>query len=101
MKLHIYSLIGCPYSIKSESMLEPYEPQIIKVEQNEKNKYKKMNNMDTFPQIFLVNEESGVRIKIGGLDSTVKLLDSIFNKKSIDYSTEDAKQLKKFFLNKK
>jgi hypothetical protein len=82
-------------------MLEPYEPQIIKVEQNEKNKYKKMNNMDTFPQIFLVNEESGVRIKIGGLDNTVKLLDSIFNKKSIDYSTEDAKQLKKFFLNKK
>ena len=101
MKLYIYSLIGCPYSIKSESLLDPYKPQIIKVEQNEKNKYKKMNNMDTFPQIFLVNEESGVRIKIGGLDNTVELLNNIFNKKSIDYSTEDSKQLKKFFLNKK
>ena len=101
MKLYIYSLIGCPYSIKSESLLDPYKPQIIKVEQNEKNKYKKMNNMDTFPQIFLVNEESEVRIKIGGLDNTVELLNNIFNKKSIDYSTEDSKQLKKFFLNKK
>ena len=101
MKLYIYSLIGCPYSIKSESMLKPYNPEIIKVDQNEKNKYKKMNNMDTFPQIFLVNEESDRRIKIGGLDNTVELLSNIFNKKSIDYSSEDAKQLKKFFLNKK
>ena len=101
MKLYIYSLIGCPYSIKSEILLDQYKPQIIKVEQNEKNKYKKMNNMDTFPQIFLVNEESEVRIKIGGLDNTVELLNNIFNKKSIDYSTEDSKQLKKFFLNKK
>jgi len=81
-------------------MLEPYDPQIIKVEQNEKNKYKKMNNMDTFPQIFLVNEDTDHRIKIGGLDNTVELLSNIFNKKSINYSSSDAKELKKFFLNK-
>ena len=101
MKLYIYSLIDCPYSTKSESMLAPYEPQIIKVEQTEKNKYKKMNNMATFPQIFLVNEDTNKRIKIGGLDSTVELLDNIFKNKSIDYEDYDAKQLKKFFLNKK
>jgi hypothetical protein len=82
-------------------MLAPYEPQIIKVEQTEKNKYKKMNNMATFPQIFLVNEDTNKRIKIGGLDSTVELLDNIFKNKSIDYEDYDAKQLKKFFLNKK
>jgi len=82
-------------------MLKPYEPQIIKVEQNEKNKYKKMNNMATFPQIFLVDEDKNNRIKIGGLDSTVELLDNIFKNKSIDYEDSEGKELKKFFLNKK
>ena len=41
MPLTIYSLEGCPYSIKSESLLKLYNPKIIKVSQAEKDKYKK------------------------------------------------------------
>ena len=43
MLLYIYSLIGCPYSLKSEETLKLYKPKIMKVSQNEKDKYKKMN----------------------------------------------------------
>ena len=53
MSLIIYSLEGCPYSMKSESLLKLYKPKIVKVSQLEKEKYKKQNNMNTFPQIFL------------------------------------------------
>ena len=41
MQLIIYSLEGCPYSMKSESLLKLYKPKIVKVTQAEKDKYKK------------------------------------------------------------
>lgn len=95
MPLTIYSLEGCPYSIKSESLLKLYNPKIIKVSQAEKDKYKKQNGMNTFPQIFLDT------IKIGGLDSVTELLAKIFNKEKINFNNEDSDRLIKFFLNKK
>ena len=97
MLLYIYSLEGCPYSIKSESKFIAYKPDIIKVSQSEKNKYKKMNKMDTFPQIFLVDNDE--KIKIGGYSDTINLLALIFENKKINYSKNDAERLKKFFLN--
>jgi len=99
MILNIYSLVGCPYSIRSEKLLSKYNHKIIKVEHIEKQKYKDMNEMSTFPQIFLVDNDK--RIKIGGLDDTVSLLDKIFNNQPINYSENDSKKLIKFFLNKK
>ena len=99
MMLHIYSLVGCPYSIKSEETLKPYKPKIIKIEQNEKEKYKKMNNMNTFPQIFLV-DDNNKKIKIGGYDIMIELLAKIFKNESINYPKDEADKLKKFFLNK-
>jgi glutaredoxin len=97
MKLIIYSLIGCPYSMKSEKLLEKYQPKIIKVNYNEKEQIKRQNNMPTFPQIFL--EDGDKKIKIGGFDDTVSLLRKIFNKQEIEYSKEESEKLKKFFLN--
>ena len=76
MKLEIYSLIGCPYSMKSEALLKLYNPIIHKVEQNEKDKYKQQNNMNTFPQIFLLNNNN--KIKIGGYSDVKDLLSKIF-----------------------
>jgi glutaredoxin len=95
MQLIIYSLEGCPYSMKSESLLKLYKPKIVKVSQAEKDKYKKQNDMTTFPQIFLDN------IKIGGLDSVTALLAKIFNGEKINFNNEDSDKLIKFFLNKK
>jgi len=95
MQLVIYSLEGCPYSMRSESLLKLYKPKIVKVSQAEKEKYKKQNDMTTFPQIFLDN------IKIGGLDSVTALLAKIFNGEKINFNNEDSDKLVKFFLNKK
>jgi glutaredoxin len=100
MKLFIYSLVGCPWSLKSEEILKPYKANIIKVDQSEKNKFKKMNNMNTFPQIFLL-DDSNKSIKIGGYDDTMKLLSDIFESKSINYDDKDTKSLVNFFNNKK
>ena len=94
MQLIIYSLEGCPYSMKSESLLKLYKPKIVKVTQAEKDKYKKQNGMNTFPQIFLDT------IKIGGLDSVTELLAKIFNNEKINFNTTDSDKLIKFFLNK-
>jgi len=96
--LYIYSLDVCPYSIKSEKLLKPYKPTIIKVSSIEKEKYKIENKMNTFPQIFLVYKN--IKIKIGGLDDTVNLLDKIFKNNDISYSNEEKKLLINFFLNK-
>ena len=100
MKLFIYSLVGCPWSLKSEGLLGKYGPNVIKVDQSEKDKFKKMNGMNTFPQIFL-EDDSKKLIKIGGYDATMKLLSDIFSKASINYSDNDATSLKNFFNNKK
>lgn len=97
MKLIIYSLIGCPYSMKAEKLLEKYQPKIIKVSYQEKEQIKRQNNMPTFPQIFL--EDENEKIKIGGLDNTVNLLRKIFNKQEIEYTKNESEKLKKFFLN--
>lgn len=97
MKLIIYSLIGCPYSMKAEKLLEKYQPTIIKVSQNEKEQIKRQNNMATYPQIFL--KDGDEKIQIGGYDDTVNLLRKIFNNQEIGYKKNESEKLKKFFLN--
>jgi len=101
MRLYIYSLINCPYSMKAEILLVKYNPEIIKVKSSKKSYYNDLNNMQTFPQIFLIDEESDYKIKIGGYDDTKILLKKIFNNKKIDYSKDDSIILENFFLNKK
>jgi glutaredoxin len=96
MKLIIYSLVGCPYSMKAEQLLEKYQPKIIKVSYQEKEQIKRQNNMPTFPQIFL--EEKEKKITIGGFNDVVRLMRKIFNNEKIEYS-EDSEKLKNFFLN--
>ena len=96
MKLEIYSLIGCPYSIKSESLLKLYKPIIHKISQNDKDKYKQQNNMNTFPQIFLLDDSK--KIMIGGYSDVKNLLSKIFKNKEINLDNNE--EIIKFFLNK-
>ena len=96
MKLEIYSLIGCPYSMKSESLLKLYKPNIHKVSQEEKDKYKQQNKMDTFPQIFLLNDQN--KIKIGGYSDVKELLSKIFRNEKINL--DNSEEITNFFLNK-
>lgn len=66
--IYIYSLVGCPYSEASEDLVKKIKVphNIIKVKtQIEKDKYKKLHNMQTFPQIFFKNSR-GNMVKIGG-----------------------------------
>jgi glutaredoxin len=101
MKLFIYSLVGCPWSLKSENKLKAYNPNIIKVDQSEKSKFKQMNNMNTFPQIFLIDDNEKA-IKIGGYDATMQLLSDIFeNKDIVAYNDKDKQSLINFFTNNK
>jgi glutaredoxin len=98
MLLRIYSLDNCPYSMQSEKKFKAYNPDIIKVSQLKKNEYKKMNGMNTFPQIFLVDNDE--KIKIGGYSETIDLLAHIFKNESINYPKDRAEKIKNFFLNK-
>jgi glutaredoxin len=96
MKLEIFSLIDCPYSMKSEKLLKLYKPIIYKVSQDEKDKYKQENNMNTFPQIFLLNNQN--KIKIGGYSDVKELLSKIFKNEKINL--DNSEEIIKFFLNK-
>ena len=102
MRLYIYSLIDCPYSMNAESILEDYKPKIIKVKRDSKEKtyYNTLNGMITYPQIFLViDEKNNERISIGGRDETVRLLDKLFNHKKTKYSKKEERILSDFFHN--
>jgi glutaredoxin len=68
--LYIYSLFGCPFSEAAEDLvIQTRVPhKIIKITtQKEKDKYKKLHEMETFPQIFFKNSR-GKLVKIGGYE---------------------------------
>ena len=78
----IYSLIGCYFSQKAELTMVDFnlknKIKIIKVKYEEKDKYKKLNNMNTFPQIFLLKDKK--KYKIGGadqLDNIIRIIKEI------------------------
>jgi glutaredoxin len=96
MILEIYSLVGCPYSMKAEKLLKLYKPNIYKVSQKEKETYKQKNKMDTFTQIFLLDKNE--RTKIGGYSDVIELLSKIFKNEKINF--ENSEEVIKFFLNK-
>ena len=82
LSIEIYSLIGCYFSQKAELMMMDFKLgdrlKIIKVDYDEKEKYKKKNKMNTFPQIFLKNGEK--KYKIGGsdqLDNIIRIIKEI------------------------
>lgn len=69
-----YILKGCPYSMMANELLKKnLNNQLIYIDHSEKDKYKKLNNMSTFPQIFYIKNDK--RINIGGYNDLSSLLD--------------------------
>ena len=72
-KLVVYSLVGCGYSMAAENLLSKLgaKADIIKVAQADKQGIKDKNGMNTFPQVFL--EEDDKKILIGGFDDLERI----------------------------
>jgi glutaredoxin len=85
-----YILIGCPYSMMADEILKKNSNnKLIYVNHNEKEIYKKSNDMLTFPQIFYIKDT--IQYKIGGYHELSILLD----KKKL----ENIKELHKYICN--
>jgi glutaredoxin len=83
-QLKIYSLEGCPYSMNAEKLLKNnnIDFNLIKVSYDEKDHYKQLNKMNTFPQIFLeTNQEN---IKIGGYSDLNDIYNTINDNTTFD-----------------
>ena len=74
-----YILKDCYYSSMANDLLKKYkikfEKHIVPQDETIKNKLKKKNKMQTFPQIFFQDNETKKISKIGGYDQLEKYLD--------------------------
>ena len=70
----IYSLDGCPFCIKAEKLLKNNSLlyKVIRITQEEKQKYKEYLRVKTFPQIYYVKNDE--LTPIGGCSDLEKYL---------------------------
>jgi glutaredoxin len=75
MSIVLYVLKGCPYCNNALILLKEnnIKHKAIVVEDKDKEKYKKLNKMDTFPQIF-INVNANNYFKIGGFNDLVETM---------------------------
>jgi len=78
MSIVLYVLKGCPYCNNALMLLKEnnIKHKAIVVEDKDKEKYKKINKMNTFPQIF-INIDSNNYFKIGGNDDLVETMEIV------------------------
>lgn len=82
-KIHpivIYGLENCPYCKAAYELLDQYKIKYHKIvvsnDEKEKEKYKKLCSMNTFPMIFIrKSEDSSKYVKIGGFSDLKKYID--------------------------
>ncbi|ADO67212.1 hypothetical protein crov179 [Cafeteria roenbergensis virus] len=91
--LQVNSLIGCPYSIEVEKILqqENINSKIIKINPSEKHLYKN-EQISSFPQIFLKKYNSKGQLLLGG-NSDFK---EILNLQNKDLNIQIKSLLKKY-----
>lgn len=87
----LYVLKSCPYCNNAIQMLHDnkykYKTIVVNNDEEEKKIYKKINDMKTFPQIFLqVNNDSF--IKIGGYNDLIETINQCNNIKESNTSIE-------------
>lgn len=97
--LKIISLIGCPYSIKAENIVQEYdiENKITRINNDETYKYI-TDDITTFPQIYLVKKNSNGHFLLGGyddLEECINLLGLNYNKNNV------SKVMEKYNWNKR
>ena len=74
MSIVLYVLKGCPYCNNALMLLKDnIKYKAILVEDKDKEKYKKINKMNTFPQIF-INVDGNNYFKLGGNDDLVETM---------------------------
>ena len=78
MSIVLYVLKGCPYCNNALMLLKEnnIKHKSIVVEDKDKEKYKKLNKMNTFPQIF-INVNGDNYFKIGGNDDFVETMEIV------------------------
>jgi len=78
MSIVLYVLKGCPYCNNALMLLKEnnIKHKAILVEDKDKEKYKKLNKMNTFPQIF-INVNGDNYFKIGGNDDLVETMEIV------------------------
>ena len=88
--IEIFSLEGCGYSMAAEKLLLEHNIPFrkISVSQEDKEYHKKLNEMDTFPQIFL-NKLHNKRSKIGGYTDLNKYIEVIKTLCEMDLNKKD------------
>ena len=101
MIIQIFAPYSCPCSYSAKKEFRIFDPEVILVHDYEKDHYKQLNQMTTFPQIFFnVNNK---RIKIGGYDDTKNIIDKIRNKENLNIegiNSEDECMIINFFNEK-
>ena len=78
MSIILYVLKGCPYCDNALMLLKEnnIKHKSILVEEKDIEKYKKINKMNTFPQIF-INVDANNYFKIGGNDDLVETMEIV------------------------
>ena len=78
MSIILYVLKGCPYCDNALMLLKQnnIKHKSILVETKDMDKYKKINKMNTFPQIF-INVNGDNYFKIGGNDDLVETMEIV------------------------
>lgn len=82
MRIQIYACCDCSCSYSAKKEFGIFDPEVIIVHDHEKDHYKQINQMETFPQIFFIINDK--RIKVGGYDDTKSLIDKIRNRENIN-----------------
>ena len=106
-KIKAFCLENCYFSENAKLLLNNnnIEFDLVNVRYENKDQYKKLNKMNTFPQIFL--ETGNESVKIGGYDDFNKLINIINDNKKFDdiyykfknnLSFQDSKNEKKNLL---
>ena len=101
MSIVLYVLKGCPYCNNALILLKEnnIKHKAIVVEEKDKEKYKKLNKMNTFPQIF-INVNGDNYFKIGGNDDLVETMEIVKTIMNSNVSLDSVYYLHKL-MNKK
>ena len=87
----LYVLETCPYCNNAIKILKEnkikYKTIIVENNEESKNFYKKQNNMNTFPQIFMQMDKDNY-MKVGGYDNLMETLENCRNIKDSSISLD-------------
>jgi glutaredoxin len=102
MKYLLKSIIlkNCPYSIALKELLDDLHisSKYINVTQETKYKYK-TNIIDTFPQVYIINNNNNTNILLGGYSNTKEIIE-IINLRDLNIIKSKLKKLYPQFDNK-